>query len=73
MKEKVKKEKNPDVMNIKELCYYLGCGETTARTLVRNKDIPYYKTNGKYLFEKSAIDWWISNQYKKEGFSYEVK
>lgn len=73
MKEKAKKEKNPDVMDVKELCYYLGCGETTARTLIRNKDIPYYKTNGKYFFERSAIDWWKQIQYRKEGWGYEFR
>lgn len=47
MKEKAEKEKNPDVMDIKELCYYLGCGETVVRTLYRNKAIPYYKVGRK--------------------------
>lgn len=67
------KEKNPDVMNVSELCYYLGCGKTTVRNLYRSKAIPYYKLNGKYMFEKSAIDWWKQNQYRKEGYGYEFK
>lgn len=65
--------KDSTKMDVKGLCEYLHCGETTARNLYRTKAIPFYKVRGKYVFEKSAIDWWISNQYRREGWGYEVK
>lgn len=40
-------EEDSTVMNVKGLCAYLGCGETTVRTLYRNKSIPYYKVRRK--------------------------
>lgn len=39
--------KDSTVMDVKGLCAYLGCGETTARNLYRSNDIPYYKVKRK--------------------------
>ena len=39
--------KDSNVMDVKGLCAYLGCGETTARNLYRTKSIPYYKVKRK--------------------------
>lgn len=40
-------EQDTTVMDVKGLCTYLGCGETTARNLYRSKAIPYYKVRRK--------------------------
>ena len=40
-------EQDTTVMDVKGLCAYLGCGETTARNLYRSKAIPYYKVRRK--------------------------
>lgn len=60
-------------MDVIALSQYLGCSVSMVRKLIRTKAIPFYRVGTKILFEKSAIDWWISNQYRKEGFAYEVK
>lgn len=60
-------------MDVMALSQYLGCSSSMVRKLIRTKAIPFYRVGTKILFEKSAIDWWIANQYRKEGFKYEIK
>ena len=67
------KQEDSTRMNVITLSKYLGCSPSMVRKLIRTKAIPFYRVGNKILFEKSTIDWWISNQYKKEGFNYEVK
>lgn len=50
---------NKEVMNIKQLAFYLGCGESSIRKLIRNNAIQYYKIGNRYLFKKDDIDNWI--------------
>ena len=40
-------EQDTKVMDVKGLCAYLGCSETTARNLYRPKAIPFYKVRRK--------------------------
>lgn len=54
--------------NVKELASYIGIGESTTRSLIYQKKIPFYKIGSKYFFRKQAIDNWIlsmENQNRK--------
>ena len=65
-------EQDSTTMNVIDTSKYLGCSQSMVRKLVRTKEIPFYKVGNKIFFKKSVIDWWISNQYRKEGFKYEL-
>lgn len=50
------------VFTVKEIANYLNCSVSSIRTMVRNKDIPYFRIGSKLNFNKEAIDIWIHNQ-----------
>ncbi len=52
-----------EVMNIKELSLYLGCGQSSIRRMIRNNVLEYYRIGNRYLFRKDHIDDWIRNIY----------
>ena len=41
---------------------YLNCSVSCIRTLVRNKQIPFFRIGSKLNFNKEAVDQWIKNQ-----------
>lgn len=50
------------IFNVKELANYLSCSVSSIRTLVRNKEIPYFRIGSKLNFNKEAVDNWVHNQ-----------
>ena len=50
------------IFNVKELADYLSCSVSSIRTLVRNKEIPYFRIGSKLNFNKEAVDDWVHNQ-----------
>ncbi len=65
------KNETSTTMNVTEVADYIGCSQSMVRKLIRTKEIPFYKLGTKIVFQKSVIDWWISNKLKKGGFNYE--
>lgn len=57
-------------MNVPGVADYIGCSESMVRKLVRTNEIPFYRLGTKLVFQKSVIDRWISNKFKKGGFNY---
>lgn len=53
------------IFNIKDVSKYLNCSVSAIRTLVRKKQIPFFRIGSKLNFNKEAIDRWIYNQEKQ--------
>lgn len=51
-----------NVLTVKDLAKYLNCSVSSIRSLVRNKEIPFFRIGSKLNFNKEAIDTWIHNQ-----------
>ena len=47
------------LMNLQEVCKYVGRSEETMRKAIRNKEIPCVKFRGGFVFSKLAIDLWV--------------
>lgn len=65
------------IFNAKELADYLQCSVSSIRTLVRNKQIPYFRIGSKLNFNKEAVDTWIHNQemqnMQQEDFTKKIR
>lgn len=65
------------IFTVKEVADYLQCSVSSIRTLVRNKQIPYFRIGSKLNFNKEAVDGWIHNQELQnmqiENYSLEIK
>jgi excisionase family DNA binding protein len=49
-----------DIMNVTEAAKYLRVSESIIRRLVKQTRIPYFKIEGRYLFNKLKLVEWIS-------------
>ena len=47
------------VMNVPETADYLRVSESIIRRLIRQKRIPYFQIDGRYLFFKERVDAWV--------------
>ena len=65
------------IFNVKEVADYLKCSVSSIRTLVRNKEIPYFRICSKLNSNKEAVDSWIHNQeiqnMQHEVYSLKIK
>lgn len=53
------------LLNLKELCDYLGIGETKARELVKSKECNFsLKIGNRWYANKKMLDTWIEKQVK---------
>ena len=50
------------IFTVKEVANYLNCSASSIRTLVRNKNIPFFRIGSKLNFNKEAVDNWVHNQ-----------
>lgn len=49
-----------NIMSVEDLAMYLDLSPTYIRKMTHNREIPYYKPNGKKLyFLKEEIDEWV--------------
>ncbi len=48
-----------EVMNVPETADYLHVSESIIRRLIRQKRIPYFQIEGRYLFYRVTLDGWI--------------
>ena len=66
-----------NVLTVKDLAKYLNCSVSSIRSLVRNKEIPFFRIGSKLNFNKEAIDTWIHNQeiqnMQHEKYKMQVK
>lgn len=53
---------NKIIFNVEEVAKYLNCSISCIRTLVRKKEIPYFRIGNRLNFNKESIDIWIHNQ-----------
>lgn len=53
---------NKIIFNVEEVAKYLNCSVSCIRTLVRKKEIPYFRIGNRLNFNKESIDIWIHNQ-----------
>jgi len=50
-------------MNLKEVCEYMGIGQTKARELLRDKKCPFsMKIGNKWYVNKRLLDIWLDHQ-----------
>ena len=57
-------ETEKSIMNVKQVCQYLGISESFLRKLIREDNVIYSRIKGRILFKKSEIDTWIEkNQF----------
>ena len=65
------------VFTVKEVANYLNCSISSIRTLVRNKEIPFFRIGSKLNFNKDAVDNWIHYQeiqnMQHEDYSLRIK
>ena len=63
------------IFNVKEVAEYLNCSVSAIRTLVRNKQIPFFRIGSKLNFNKEAVDRWVHNQelQNMQQDNYELK
>lgn len=50
-----KPEEQPYLYSIKELADFVGCSIVTAQKLKNKRQIPYFQTGRKLIFEKSKV------------------
>ncbi|MCD6569177.1 MAG: helix-turn-helix domain-containing protein [Deltaproteobacteria bacterium] len=56
------KEKEKEIMTIKQIAEYLQMNEHTIYKLARSGQIPSIKIAGQWRFKKEIIDKWISDE-----------
>lgn len=65
------------IFNVKEIANYLNCSVSSIRSLVRNREIPYFRIGSKLNFNKEAVDNWIHNQeiqnMQHEEYSIQIR
>lgn len=47
-----------ELLNLKEVCEYVGRNDDTMRKAIKNKEIPCIFFRGAYVFSKKALDLW---------------
>ena len=50
------------VFTVKEVAEYLNCSVSSIRSLVRTRNIPFFRIGSKLNFNREAVDNWIHNQ-----------
>ncbi len=53
-----------EFMTLKEAAVHIRFTESTLRSYVNKKKIPYFKKKGKILFEKKTLTKWMKNEGK---------
>ena len=49
-----------NVLNIEDVAFMLGVSKSNVYKLTCNKEIPYYRPNGKYVyFDRSEVESWM--------------
>ena len=51
-----------DIMDVKELCQYLGIGKSKIYQLIRQEKIPASRIGRQYRFSKEVIDMWLKEK-----------
>ena len=49
------------IMNVPDVADFLRVSESMIRKLVKEKRIPFFKLEGRYLFYRGAIEKWASD------------
>jgi excisionase family DNA binding protein len=49
------------IFNVKELCQYLKISESCIRKAIRENKIPFFRIMSRVLFDKEAVDKYISD------------
>jgi excisionase family DNA binding protein len=49
------------IMNVPDVADFLRVSESTIRKLVKERRIPYFKLEGRYLFYRGALEKWASD------------
>ena len=49
------------IMNVPDVAVFLRVSESTIRKLVKEKKIPYFKIEGRYLFYRGALEKWVNS------------
>ena len=52
------------LLNIKEVCEYLGIGDTTCREILRGRNGIGIQIGNRWYANKEKLDKWIDNQTK---------
>lgn len=58
-------QKDRSVMNVTEAADYLRVSESIIRRFIRQKRIPYFQIDGRYLFFKEKVDEWVIDNIVK--------
>lgn len=56
------------LLNLKELCSYLGIGETKARELVRGKNGFGVQIGNRWYADKNKLDKWLDKMARRVKF-----
>ena len=58
-------EKNSEILNIKELSYWLHISTSMIRKLIYENKIPTFRIGNRYYFVRNIIKQWIINRHKE--------
>lgn len=54
--------KENELLTRKELAEFLRISIATLQTMMKNREIPFYKINKRIIFKKSDIDEWLKQR-----------
>ncbi|MGG2057365.1 helix-turn-helix domain-containing protein [Lysinibacillus pakistanensis] len=58
-------EKEVITLSVSEVSRLLGVSTATIYTMVRNKQIPFFKMRGKILFNRGVIEAWTRGELQQ--------
>ena len=54
-------------VSMEEICEHLGITRDTVKKLVRERGLPAYQLDRKWLFKKSEVDEWMRQNNRVKG------
>jgi excisionase family DNA binding protein len=55
------------VLDVRGAAIFLGVSESLVRRLIRERRIPFFQIDGRYLFYRPALEYWIEDQIVHPG------
>ena len=53
------------ILDLKQLCTYLGISDSGARKIIKESNIPYFCIGNRYRFDLDEINNWIEQQQEE--------
>lgn len=50
------------ILDVRKAAHFLGVSESIIRRLIKERRIPFFQIEGRYLFYRPALEGWIEDQ-----------